>query len=374
MNKSNSFLDKKILIIDDSKTIIIFLKTILKSEGYTSIYACLSAQEAYKILDKRSIDLILLDVVMPEINGIEVCKAIRQNPEHKHIPIIMVTGDDSDETLKKSFDAGADDFTTKPINFINLNTRITSVLSNKEKDLQILNQTRYTAMNDMIDTLAHQWRQPLAAISAATLDIEVSYALEELNQDSMYKHLASINKYTQDLSRTIDEFRSASKVESQVKETSIDKLLRYTLKIIQDKYGSKQINLQLKEASDLGLILVYPNELVRVFLSIFQNSQEAFVKKATTSKKVVQVVTSQGEEFVCISIKDNAGGISKENLLKVFDPYFSTKKEKNGKGLGLYTSKQSIEEGMNGKILISSKNNSTEVIIKLKKVQEVECV
>ncbi|PHR58561.1 MAG: response regulator receiver protein [Arcobacter sp.] len=363
---NNNFLDKNILLIDDSKTILMFLASVLKKEGYTNLHSALSAKKAYSILKNKKINLILLDVVMPDIDGVQACQSIRNTPETAHIPIIMVTGDDSDETLKKSFDAGADDFTTKPINFMNLNTRIKSVLSHKEKDLQILNQTRYTAMNDMIDTLAHQWRQPLAAISAAVLDIEIAYELDELTPENMKSHLKNINNYTQDLSKTIDEFRSLSKVESKAKEVNINKLLSYTMKIISSTYMSQNISLEVKEQTNLKPIFAYPNELVRVLLSFFQNTQEAFSKVNKDSKKTVQIKTRQDNFYTTISIKDNAGGISKENLLKVFDPYFSTKKEKNGKGLGLYSSKQAIEEHMGGKISIFSKNNTTEVMIQLK--------
>lgn len=365
MNKHNRFLDKNILIVDDSKTIVLLLKSMLEDEGYTSVHSTLSAQDAYTILDKEKIDLILLDVIMPEIGGIEACKAIRDMPNHKNTPIIMVTGEDSDEVLKQSFDAGADDFTTKPINFTNLNTRIKSVLSDKEKDQLILSQTRYAAMNEIISTLSDHWKEPLAAIRKSALDLDNSYKSNTLTKQIMEKNLVLIEEYTKELSKTIDEFKNISEVENHAKETNINKLVRYALSIIQSRLQKSNIKIQLKEQTGMKKIMLYPNALVRALLNIFINTQEAFSKQNKNTKKVLQVVTSQDDMYTSISIKDNAGGIKEEYISQIFNPYFSTKKDKTVKGLGLHYCKQVIEEHIGGKIQIFSKNNITEILIQL---------
>ena len=363
--QKNTFHNKHILIVDDTETNILVLKNMLEDDGYEHIFTCTRAKEAYELLDKEDIDLILLDVMMPEIDGIEACKTIRQSQEHNDISIVMVTADDSDETLTKSFDAGANDFTTKPINFINLNTRIQSVLSLKEKDTIILNQTRATAMNDIIDTISQQWTEPLHNINEMVHNLDALCKNEQPNITLIKEGLQDIGASSTNLTKTIDIFRSISKVEHKQVQTDINKLLIYTLKIIQDSYKSHNIILQFKEEQKINKIMVYPNELVRVLLNIFINSQEAFSTQEHNAKRIVQIVISQSQDYTSISIKDNAGGIKEENMKHIFDPYFTTKKDNTGNGLGLYSCKQVIEQHLNGNVDIISKKNTTELLVTL---------
>ena len=365
METTHTFKDKKILLVDDNYTNILLLKSMLTEDGYTSIFDVNSAKEAYKYLEKEKVDLILLDVMMPDIDGIEACRTIKQMPKHSHTPIIMVTADDSDETLKASFDAGADDFTVKPVNFVNLNSRMQNVFIHKEKDELILNQTRSAAINDIIDALAHQWRQPLSAISATAMNIGISYELNDINKETLNGQLQEISNYVQELSTTIDDIREISKVDFKASSIDINKLIKYVINIIDIGYENNKISIQLQE-QELKKILIYPNELTRVILNILINSQEAFIRnKPKHNDNKVIISTSQDEIYTTITILDNAGGIDSSSLTKVFDPYFSTKNEKNGKGLGLHNCKQIIELHQDGRIKIDSHSGNTEVSLRL---------
>ena len=365
MQGNHSFNDKSILIIDDNNTNILLIKSMLEDEGYTSIFTAASAKEAYELLEKNEIRIILLDVSMPDIDGIEACQTIRKTQKTKHIPIIMVTADDSNETLKKSFDAGANDFVTKPINFINLNSRIKNVLSHKEKDEMIQNQTRSAAMSELVELLTYQWKQPLTDISEKALKIQDAYQIGKIDKKTLEENINNIDEIAQELLKALDDIKNISKVDNKASQTDINKLVKYALNIIKKSYKSKKISLQMKEDENLEKILMYPNEFIRVLLNIFINSQEAFLRTKQESKKVVQIITSQDEKYTKVIIRDNAGGISSENILKIFDPYFSSKTNKNTTGLGLYGCKQIIEEHQGGKLNITSENNITEVSIEL---------
>ncbi|MCD9024603.1 diguanylate cyclase [Cohnella silvisoli] len=144
-----------ILIIDDDEDTSLLLETILKYEGYDGIVTVNSGQAALNLLDiggnnkdAAEVDLILLDVIMPDINGIDTCSAIKSNEEYQDVPIIMVTGDTEDDTLKKAFDAGAIDFITKPFKEVELLARIRSALRlkgeidrRKERESELLHVT-----------------------------------------------------------------------------------------------------------------------------------------------------------------------------------------------------------------------------------------
>ena len=365
MQKNHSFNDKSILIIDDSKTSILLLEEMLKEGKYTSVRSATSAKEAYEQLKQKEIDIILLDVVMPDIDGIEACKTIRKIPKYKQTPIIMVTANDSNETLKKSFDAGANDFVTKPVNFINLNSRIKNILLHQEKDMMIQNQTSSAAVNEIIEVLTHQWKQPLADISDKVTKIKDAYQLGKIDKNTFEENIDKIDEIAQELSKAIGEIETLSKVDNKASQTDINKLVKYALNIIKKSYKSKKISLQMKEDENLKEILMYPNEFVRVLLNIFINSQEAFLRIKQESKNIVQIITSQDEKYTKVIIRDNAGGISDENILKIFDPYFTTKINKSTTGLGLYHCKQIIEQHQGGKLNITSEKNITEVSIEL---------
>lgn len=128
----------EILIVDDTASIRKLLAHILKKEGCDNLSFAESAKEAFKILEEQTIDLILMDIIMPDLNGIEACKIIKKKTEVKDIPVIMVTGKTEVDYLKKAFDAGAMDYIRKPINKVELLARTNSAIKliRKEKELQ----------------------------------------------------------------------------------------------------------------------------------------------------------------------------------------------------------------------------------------------
>ncbi|RME65778.1 MAG: response regulator, partial [Nitrospirae bacterium] len=122
-----------ILVVDDSEDMRTLIKTILNKEGYRDILLCSSAEEAFRVLDTQSIDLILMDVMMPGMDGIEACRQIQKNKDLLDIPIIMVTAKDDKEYLQEAFSAGALDYVTKPFDKVELLARVRSALKLKEE-------------------------------------------------------------------------------------------------------------------------------------------------------------------------------------------------------------------------------------------------
>lgn len=354
--------NKNILIVDDSKTIIMLLESLLMDEGYTSIFKAISAQEAYDILEKQSIDIILLDVMMPEINGLEACEYIKNHPLYSHIPIIMVTGDDSNETLKKSFAAGASEYLTKPINTINMKVRVKNVLMSAHKDTLLLNQNRLLAVNETVHMLAHQWRQPLSTISSSLIDISISEQLGNLTPKKLEESLNAINLSAQYLSTTLDEFSDISQIESMPKTHNLNDTVNKSIEMIKDKFKARNIFIKtnLPEQKD---ILYFPKEIKKILINIFINSFEAFEKNNIKVQKIIKVSTEQTDKTTSIVITDNAGGVQKSMINKVFEPYTSTKSEKNAVGLGLYNAFSILKEFMNAEISLSSVGSTTTLTI-----------
>lgn len=358
------FSNKNILIVDDSKTIIFLLQSLLEEEGYTSIVTAMSAYEAYEVLKQNSIDIILLDVVMPDINGIEACRYIKSNPLYKHIPIIMVTADNTDETLKKSFSAGASDYINKPINVTNMKVRIESVLMSIHKDTLILNQNRLLAVNETVYMLSHQWRQPLASISVTSMDISISYQLGEMTEESLNESLELIDSAVQSLSTTLDEFSNISQIESKPTIHNINDTVTKSINFIKGRFATNNIsiNSHLSKQNDISY---FPNEIIKILVNIYTNTLEAFARNSIKKQKYIKISTKQTDSITSIIISDNAGGVEESMINKVFEPYASIKPEKNAVGLGLYNAYSVLKKFMNANISLSSIDDSTTVTIEL---------
>lgn len=143
-----------ILIVDDSEDVRKTLEVLLKRNGYCKVMSAVSAQDAFDILDMEDsgIDLILLDIVMPEMNGIVFCQTIKEMNRFRDIPVIMVTGNTATEKLELAFEAGAVDYVTKPFNNIELIARVRSAIRlKKEMDERKAKQEELALRNQQLE-------------------------------------------------------------------------------------------------------------------------------------------------------------------------------------------------------------------------------
>ena len=226
-----------------------------------------------------------------------------------------------------------------------LEIRVTQeVESNRQKDQQLIQQSRLAQMGEMISMIAHQWRQPLAAISSASATIKLRSMLGKLDKDTAFSLSDSISNYSQHLSTTIDDFRDFFKSNKEKKETTYEELVDGVLGIIEVSINNKNIEL-VKKFNSKNLFYTYPNELKQVILNLVKNAEDILLEKEIENP----CITIETEDNI-LKVSDNGGGIPIEIMDKVFDPYFSTKLEKNGTGLGLYMSKTIVEEHCNGKL------------------------
>jgi len=355
---------KKILIVDDDKVNILLLHDLLENLGYVSIFTAFGASEAYEIVEDNSIDLILLDVMMPDIDGIEACQHIRQELEHVNVPIIMVTADNNDTTIEKCFEAGASDYIAKPVDLVNLKVRVRSALIEAHKDAIIFNQNRLLAVDETVQMLAHQWRQPLALISSTVIEISLSYEFKELTQECLDDAVYKINDAVHTLSSTLDEFSKISKNESEASLLKLSNTISTSINLIKDKFKANNIKFKT-DFSDTTDIRYFHNDMIKILIAIYNNSIEAFVRSGKKENREILISTRQTVNSTFIVIVDNAGGVDEKILPRIFEPYVSIKPEKNGVGLGLYNAYNSLKKSMHSKIKVKSENFKTTVTIEL---------
>jgi PAS domain S-box-containing protein len=301
----------------------------------------------------------------------EVSNAIESNVEFfKHKPYRILT---KDGTIKWVLDYTiiVRDKNDKLTHFIGAISDITE-LTRHEKI--ILQQSRLAQMGEMISMIAHQWRQPLGAISATSINLGLKFELEAFDLDTkngqkeqatyFLKQLNNIDGFVNSLTTTIDDFRNFYKPDKKAVKIKVEEVVAKALKIINTSLVNSDIEI-IQEYNSNQEIELYDNELIQVILNILKNAQDNFEEKKIKSPKIT--ITTQKNS---LSICDNGGGIAEDIMDGIFDPYFSTKDEKNGTGLGLYMSKIIIEEHHNGKLIVENRNGGVCFDIELGEIKQ----
>jgi len=227
-----------------------------------------------------------------------------------------------------------------------------AIVDTKEKEKLLQEQSRHAQMGEMISMIAHQWRQPLAAISSTSAAINLKAKLDKLDKENAINLSSKISSYSQHLSQTIDDFREFFKKNKEKKEITYTELINSVLSIIEESVQNKNITL-IKELSCEEKLYTYTNEIKQVILNLIKNAEDILLEKSI-EKPCIKVITYKEGDALILEISDNAGGIPENIIDKIFDPYFSTKIKKDGTGLGLYMSKTIIEEHCNGKISVTN--------------------
>ena len=234
---------------------------------------------------------------------------------------------------------------------------------NDEKTSYMLQQSRLAQMGEMISMIAHQWRQPLASISAISGTLTLDIMMDNYNNDFFRERLEAISKLSQHLSATIDDFRTFFKDDKKEEVSEVKYIIDESIAIIGQTLKNKNINLIINYEAK-PKIKSHLNEIKQVLLNLMKNSEDILLEKNIREAKIWINIHIKDSE-VYINVEDNAGGIPEEIIDNVFDPYFSTKKEKDGTGLGLYMSKTIIQEHCHGKLLLKNTNNGASFSIVL---------
>lgn len=244
-------------------------------------------------------------------------------------------------------------------NSIGILTSGEDITVKREQEKKLLQQSRMAQMGEMISMIAHQWRQPLSSISAIAGTLSLDVMMDEYKKEFFAERLDSIAELSQHLSSTIDDFRNFYKPNKEAVNTTLEELITRAIKIMKSSLDSDNIEM-LYEYNDKQMIKLYENETIQVVLNILKNAQDNFKEKKIENPQIKITTKENG-----ISICDNGGGIPEDILPKIFDPYYSTKDEKNGTGLGLYMSKTIVEEHHNGKLQVSNRDDGVCFTIEL---------
>jgi len=253
--------------------------------------------------------------------------------------------------------------------FIIILTDITKLERETQKNIlqeRILQQqAKMASMGEMIGNIAHQWRQPLNALSVINVLLHKKYEIGKLSKNDMDSFKKKSDEIIKKMNSTIDDFRNFFAPKHKLKQWfSIQEAINSTISFMGNPYLKNRINLTDRSQQEITL-LSYRGELEQVFLNIIKNSKDAI--KGQDRQLVITIDIVEVEDMIKIEISDNAGGIKKEIIDRVCEPYFTTKFESQGTGIGLYMSKIIIEKSLKGSLKLENKGDGVVTTIKIKR-------
>ena len=240
------------------------------------------------------------------------------------------------------------------------------VAKSREKEQMLIQQSRLAAMGEMIGNIAHQWRQPLNALGLILQNIQIAYEMGRLDEEFLNQSVNRGKKLIDTMSRTIDDFRNFFKPNKSKERFDVAQSIRSTLELVESAFKNHTIEVRLDLQDGLE-VEGYPGEFSQVLLNILNNAKDAILENRKGEGKIRIEAKERGEKIV-VSIEDNAGGIPPEIREKIFDPYFTTKDEGKGTGLGLYMSNMIIQRSMHGHIRVFNTDEGARFVIEIPKV------
>ena len=236
----------------------------------------------------------------------------------------------------------------------------------KNMEQQLIHSEKMASMGNMIGNIAHQWRQPLSVISTAASGIEVQKTFGSLCDEDLSKFVKTILSNTQFLSETIDTFRDFLKEDKTVSEQVIQKVLDDTLTILNSALQNHHIkltnNIQYEPSITKSMS---KGELTQVITNIINNAKDVLLQNQIKAPEIMIACKINKNNNIIITVEDNGGGVPEDIKDKIFEPYFTTKHQSMGTGLGLYMSHKIVTESLQGHLYIHNINKGAQFIIEL---------
>ena len=374
MSQYNRLKDLIVLYIEDEVDVKEEIVDMLDMK-VGKLYIASNGQEGFEIYNHNKIDIIITDIKMPVMDGMTMIENIRQSNET--IPIIVTTAFNEISFLKQAIDLHVDKYITKPIDFFQLLSvlnRASEVIFQKkelaQKDLILKNKEKLEVISELIENIAHQWRQPLSIISTAASGMQMQKEYDVLTDEKFNETCEMIKQNAQNLSDTIDGFRDFFDKDETVVELNFKDIIDDCLNIVKDSYKNKNIQI-FQNVEDISILGV-KNHLIQIFLTILSNAKDILLT-IKDENKYIFIDIKKEKQNILISIKDNGRGIKEKNLSRVFEPYFTTKHQSQGTGLGLYAVYEIVKNSLKGDIQVQNveleyqniKHNGAEFLINL---------
>lgn len=222
----------------------------------------------------------------------------------------------------------------------------------EEQEQMLLRQYRMANMGEMLDSIAHQWRQPLMHINSILMNMGASIENNQNNEEYLENKINEVASLTSHMSQTIEDFRGLFKQETEQAQFSLTSAINDVLALMKNSFNDIKVDFNKESVVS---VIGYRSELIQVIIILLSNAVEVLNNRKIKNKKIkIKIIPQLSKSSVNITIEDNAGGILPENIKTIFDPYFTTKEQLGGTGLGLYIANIIVEQKMGGKIIAAN--------------------
>ncbi|UFS72251.1 PAS domain-containing protein [Geomonas sp. RF6] len=242
--------------------------------------------------------------------------------------------------------------------------RMQTVEALRERDQLLVHQSRLAAMGEMINNIAHQWRQPLNVISLIIQEMPLMYEQGEFTETYLHARVDQAKAVIAYMSQTIEDFRSFFRPSMEKAVFRVRDLLDKTLALVAETLEKCGIKVELEEIGEPSMY-GYLSECSQVLLNILLNSRDAFLECRRETACVIRIRAVAAGSRTIVTIADNAGGIPEVIIGKIFEPYFTTKGPEKGTGIGLFMAKTIIEKHMNGSFTVRNIDGGAEFTIEV---------
>ncbi len=241
-----------------------------------------------------------------------------------------------------------------------------AIEKNRENEQLLVQKSKFIALGEMISNIAHQWRQPLSELSSILMFIKFKYSIGALDEKTMEIKSKEADKVLEYMSHTIDDFRNFFMPKKEKEEFYLIKAVEIVMNIISSTLANYNIKISISIDDNLK-ITTYLNEYKQVLLNIINNAKDVLIEKNIHNPQI-QIHATQDNNYIILYIEDNGGGILVEPKGKIFEPYFTTKEDSHGTGIGLYMSKIIVEKNMKGKLKVKNIKNGAQFAILIPKI------
>ncbi len=239
------------------------------------------------------------------------------------------------------------------LKFKNYKSDIKHHIAENQQQYELLAQkSKLAAMGEMMENIAHQWRQPLSVITTVSSGVKLQKEMKTLDDNNLMESMDSIGNSARHLSETINDFRDFFKPDKEKTLFTLQSALEKTFKLLSSQITNKDITIieNVKTITIQG----FERELLQVLLNVLNNAKDAL--EGFDGERYIFIDVYEKDKIICINIKDNAGGIPSDIIERIFEPYFTTKHQSVGTGLGLYMSREIITRHMSGSLEVTNEN------------------
>jgi len=367
----------KLLYVEDNESVRVTNIELLKN-FFTDIDSANDGHEGFEKFKQSNYDIIITDINMPHLSGIEMIDLIREID--KDVTILIVSAYSEIEYFTSSIKVGIQGYVIKPTSMEQLMDALDNCIDfiedkrskkeyqeslehqvdreskkREETEALLIQQSKMASMGEMIGNIAHQWRQPLNELALLIQSCKSAYQRDMLSEEFIDNRVSKGMLLIDKMSDTIENFRNFYSPSKNRLSFSLIESIEKSLAIFEGSFRNNDIELSIEyDEEGLYTFYGYSDEFEQVFVNLLSNAKDSIVEKNSMGDRIIHIKILDQGESIEIEVCDNGLGLSEALQHKVFEPYFTTKDDDQGTGIGLYMSKEIVDKHLKGSIEASN--------------------